>query len=610
MNKILKFCLFCLLGSVTLTACSDMLESESDRQIFDPELNEKTDSIFYTFGILKGMQEAADQYVMFNIMRGDLVKTNNYSETDLKELANFSANTTNKFDSAYVYYRIINNCNYYIAHRDTSLRTGSRQVAIPEYVQAMSIRAWAYLQLVRTYGSVPFFTYPITTIGQVDEVTETVDRESLCTKLADDLKKFSGTEVPSYGAITAGTINSGGTKSVVSSKCMIPVDLILGDLYLEAERYQEAAYSYFTYLNKEELLQKPYCASPNDYVIANLDNLPTGFSIDLTGTEWSTIFSSNSSSDVITYIPMAVNRLKGTVSDLPTYFGYDYYSTAEEVSISSKSSSTRNGRYLLNRQIDPSDAYFNLSNSQMYYYTPTNASSNVINEASIGDMRRYSSMKDVTVSDTSFYVITKLINTNIPIYRGCVVYLRLAECFNRMGYPDAAFAILKDRIQDGLLTDSTYITADTKNMLQNTIPFLSTANRSTFSKTYDAGSGIHGTGTNLVGGTFSPYQLDSIVGQKFMELNATFNLNIDSTTATKQDTINAMEDIICDELALEAAFEGCRFSDLCRFARHKNKVSPTSYGANFGGRWIANKLAFKNPVVDLTSEQNWYMQMK
>ena len=42
--------------------------------------------------------------------------------------------------------------------------------------------------------------------------------------------------------------------------------------------------------------------------------------------------------------------------------------------------------------------------------------------------------------------------------------------------------------------------------------------------------------------------------------------------------------------------------------RNKNANSP--YGANFGGLWLARKLAYKNPAKDLTSEGNWYLPFK
>ena len=77
---------------------------------------------------------------------------------------------------------------------------------------------------------------------------------------------------------------------------------------------------------------------------------------------------------------------------------------------------------------------------------------------------------------------------------------------------------------------------------------------------------------------------------------------------TPQDTINAVEDLLCDEYALEFAFEGSRFFDLCRLARHKNAESPASYGAKFGSKWLASKLAFK--ASGLEDESKWYLPFK
>ena len=68
--------LLCCGSAAALTACEDMFETDSDRQIFDPALDQKTDSMFYTLGILKGLQQLADQYVMTGEMRGDLTATN------------------------------------------------------------------------------------------------------------------------------------------------------------------------------------------------------------------------------------------------------------------------------------------------------------------------------------------------------------------------------------------------------------------------------------------------------------------------------------------------------------------------------------------------------
>ena len=602
------------LGSGMLVSCSDLFDTDSDRQIFDPELNEKTDSMFYTLGILKGLQLVADQYVMTGEMRGDLTATNSYTETDLRQLANFTADASNKYDSAYIYYRIVNNCNYYIAHRDTTLRTGSRLVAIPEYAEALAVRAWAYLQLAKNYGEVPFYTDPLVSIGDANSLKDTKDLQGICDALTPELIKFSGTPVPEYGEISAGVLNSSDSenpqeKRVRSSMAMIPVDLVLGDLFLETHQYEQAARYYFNYLRvNEQCAEQAYINIDNTIMRMLEDKLPSSFSMTVSGFSWSSIFSITNPNDVITFIPLAANRLRGHVTELPRYFGYDFYSTTG-------GSASSDARYLLERQIDPSESYIALSDAQEYYYTPSGSTggNTIVRTAELGDLRRLVTMRQVARDDSLFSVMTKFTSANIPIYRTATVYLRLAEAINRMGYPDAAFAILKDGINEDLLSyvakgDSTdlgsgrYIQPETERMLRTTVPFLSAENVNMFEDNW----GLHSRGTYYTGGAFSPYSFNAIVGRKLAELSSQFAIPV--AQFTKADTINAMEDIICDEMALELAFEGNRFGDLTRMARHKNKAA--LYSADFGSQWLARKLAYKHPAVSLLDEKNWYLPFK
>ena len=601
---------FFILPSSFFVSCQDMFETDSDRQIFDPALDQKTDSMFYTLGILKGLQQAADQYVMQGEMRGDLVSTNQYTETDLRQLANFTATTANKYDSAYVYYRIINNCNYYIAHRDTSLRTGSRQVAIPEYAEALAVRAWTYMQLAKTYGTVPFFTHPLVNIGDANSQQDMKDLQGICDALTPELIRFSGTIVPDYGSISAGVLNSSDSenpqeKTVQSSLAMLPIDLVLADLFLETHQYEQAARYYFKYLQMNEMhARQAYIPLRDSYLMNILDDkIPSNFSTPENDYfTWSNIFSVASTNDIISYIPLAANKLRGVVTELPRYFGYDFYSTTS-------GSASSNERYLLERQIDASPAYVAMSDAQKYYYTPQGSSggSTIVNTADIGDLRRLITMRQVAKNDSAFSVMIKFTSANVPIYRTATVYLRLAEAINRMGYPDAAFAILKDGINDDLAIyvqhgDSTdldakrYIRPETFQMLQTTVPFLSAEYITMFEDNW----GVHSRGCYYTQGGFSPYQYDTEIGKKLAALN--------TTQYTMADTINAMEDIICDEMALELAFEGNHFGDLTRIARHKNNAG--LYGANYGSQWLAKKLAYKQPAVDLTDEKNWFLPFK
>lgn len=596
-----------------LPSCSDMLESDSSRQLFDKDLNSKTDSVHFAFGIMQSMQQLADQYVLIGEMRGDLVKTTEYTDNNLRKLADFSADASNKYDSAYVYYRVINNCNYYIAHRDTTLMTGSTLVAMREYAAIKAFRAWAYLQLARTYGKVPFFTEPLTTISQINSSNyPELDINGIVAELAPDLEQYTGYKVPDYGTPDIGKTNWGESKKMLTIFCFIPVDVILGEMYLETEQFDKAASHYTTYLTKVATNNYKYVGNYSESFMEynKQQALFVPSDMDLSGTHvtWFTnIFKNNAVYDYVSYIPMAVNSLRGTTSMLPEYFGNNYYGT------------DKNELQMDEIQIMPSKEYWAISDSCDYYYyrnVTGGLKQQYVGGIKWGDMRSSTSISLGTKADSTKQWIKKYNAANVMLYRTSTIYLHLAEAFNRLGHPDAAFAILKDGITEALLdTTRTYITDDTRNMLQTTYPFLSDENRSLFpaasSSIIDLGTnyGIHSHGSGVTGdGNYpgrSPYQLDTIVGMKMKKIADMYNVSVG---ATKADSINAMEDILCDEYALELAFEGTRWYDLMRLARHKNKAG--LYGADFGGRWLARKLMYKNPTKDLTDPNNWYLPFK
>ncbi|MBQ6210467.1 MAG: RagB/SusD family nutrient uptake outer membrane protein [Prevotella sp.] len=611
----IRILIFAFFNVLIFSSCSDMLDTDSTRQLFDKELNSKTDSVFFGFGVMQAMQQLADQYVFQGEMQGDLVKTTFYTDNNLRQLANFSATTANKYDSAYVYYRVINNCNYYIAHRDTTLRTGSTNVVINEYAAIKAFRAWAYLQLARVYGKVPFFTEPLVTISQINNSNyPQLDIQGIVAQLAPDLEEYSGLPVPNYG-VTSGNIGStnwGQTKRMYPTLCFIPVDVILGEMYLEAGDYDKAARHYTTYLT--DVAPDPdrrYAQSMTSGLRLrtrnDMDMLPSDYDGSVVaGISWSSVFNNNSVTDIISYIPMAVNSLRGVTTNVPLAFGYNYYSTSNAID------SLRVDEI----QIAPSDAYTTLSDSSEYYYykqVTGGLRQQYVNNAKLGDMRLRSTITQGEGEDSTKQWITKFNNGNIILYRTSTVYLHLAEAFNRLGYIDAAFAILKDGITASLLDSArTYITDDTRRLLQTTYPFLSDENISKFpvqtTNNYTSTNyGIHQHGAGVVGdGNYpgrSAYQLDSIVGLKMKEIANIYGVNVGTT---KQDSINALEDILCDEYALEFAFEGNRYYDLCRMARHKNGTG-TPYGDNFGSIWLARKLQYKNPQKSLLIPDNWYL---
>lgn len=603
MKKVIYFIAAALMV-VSFVSCSDMLDSKSDRYVYDPALDQKVDSMFYINGILKGVQQAIDQTVLTNELRGDLLSTSANASTDLRRLAAFDYADGNQYDSAYVYYRIINNCNYYVAHRDTTLATGSTQVAMKEYAEAKAIRAWAYMQLARTYGSVPFYTTPLTNIASVEEAAklERKDMKGICDALAPDLEQYVNLPVPNWSDFDAGNF-----KTVATSKMMFPVRLVLGDLYLETGQYAKAAEHYFQYLKKAKAVCGNYVAHLNnypDYLNLSSDVINADTYANPNYNSWSSIFKFDNETQ--TYVAMATNKLRGQITQLPGLFGYNYYSASDGYTYNEKMS------------LQPSSAFLDLSNNQTYYYQTTNGQTTTVGSQVIGDMRYHAIKKQIPSAETTaaepVYVIMKYQNANIQIYRTAGIYLKLAEAVNRMGHPDVAFAVLKDGWNSTLEKDTTYMTAEGIQFLKTTVPFLTDENEVIFNDEdhglkYSLGNqGIHMRGCGYTAGNLSEYRLSTELEKRWSALRQK-GYEIPTTAAdTLKAKIDAVEDMLCDEMALELAFEGSRFGDLCRIARHKNNDNP--YTANFGSLWLRDKLAFKKPALDLSDPNNWLMPFK
>ena len=646
-------------GLFATTSCEDMLMTENDSMVNDPSLDSMTDSVFYALGIAQAMQQVADQYFFIGEMRGDLVTTTEHTDNNLRQLADYSANTSNKYDSAYVYYKVINNCNYYLAHRDTSLYIGSTNVAINEYAAVEAWRAWAYLQLARTYGGnevgVPFYTEPLTAISQIDE--DNFPKKTLTeivAALAPSLEKYSGLQVPyiANGGHSVGTTNWGPQKNISFRRIFIPVDVILGEMYLEDGQWLKAAQYYAKYLCENKVVAEKivtgsrFMYSGNEIEkIQEISDLTFFLQYNQISSNYFNIYANDyAPKDVLTYIPMAVSSQRGQTTDIPLAFGYDYYSTDQ----------SSNCPRVEEIQIAPSKTYYALTDTSIYYYYPTNGVGAITNPDTVvynkwGDGRACYMDGNVQVSggngrdqailnrdatdSTKVYIGKAHINANVYLFRYTTIYLHLAEALNRLGHPDAAFAILRNGISTyleelvpgaGGVTDKhQYMTQASVDLLTNEVPFLNAEYRTIFIPEEVWGIHSHGAGTENAPGVESNmsvkgslatavgskknhhYLPNVIIGEKLKELEAQFGIQ---NGLTLQDSINAMEDILCDEYAKELAFEGIRFYDLQRMARHKNEAG--LYGADFGSRWFADKLKGNNPAKNLLEPKNWYLPFK
>ena len=653
-----------------LTSCSDMLSTDNDSMVSDPGMNSKTDSVFYALGIAQAMQQVADQYFYIGELRGELVTVDEANtDKNLKELANYSASQENAYDSSYVFYKVINNCNYYLAHRDSTLKTGSTNVVIDEYIAVAAWRAWAYLQLARIYCgnadglTIPFFTEPLTSISQIEgkaadpgcqmNLSQIVD--ALAPELEQLLERYPNTRVPTFGTdyYSIGTTNWGENRYIDMSKIFIPIQVVLGDMYLETAQYEKAAKKYADYLCKYRVVPE-WLGSLRvlDYAPESED---MSYVFNSFYISYLTLFmNSVNPPEILTYIPMAVSSQNGKTTSVPLSFGYDYYS------INHSSTCPR----VDNIQIEPSKAFYALTDSSDYYYYPRSYNGQTENTSYPTEVKKYkggdgrASVASVSQyvdnailyrnpADNSKVYVSKVKTANVYLYRASTVYLHLAEALNAMGYTDAAFAILKNGIstylenlvkkptrdsegnivtnEDGTprIEPYKYMSQESVDMLGTTLPFLSAQYREIFnandvygihahgscsynSKENELAQSAKGSRATALGSQMNNYYLpDVIIGDKMKEIAKKYDVGVGTS---KTDSVAAMLDLLCDEYAKEFAFEGRRFYDLQRIARHFNEMG--IWGGNFGSRWFVEKLSGNRPQKDLHDPRNWYLPFK
>lgn len=627
----------CIFGA---TSCSDMLDVENSRFVENPSLDSKTDSVFYAYGIMQAMQQLADQYFFQNEMRGELVEPTALASTHLQSLSNFTAGTDCKYDSVYLYYKVINNCNYYLANRDTTLMTSNANVVKNEYCAVAAFRAWAYLQMTHQYGNVPYVTEPVLSISQINSIVETQDYRTILQSQADYLQKLKNSvsedqlEVPDYmngAAINIGRTQWGFIMNVYPKALFIPLNVVLGDIYLELGEYQKAALAYFDYLR--------YKAKTNGnidiaYLEARMNPIdpefryPDDWDSQLNKNFFNNAiyanlineFVSRKNGCIISSVVPAVDFSKGHISQVPQAFGYDYYSSEEKQICAYSYNNVLDCPETENVQVQPSAIYNEMTyNAPFYYYTGTQKVipyEKLLSQANLGDARANNVLPGKGSYSDRIYV-GKPSFGSIFLYRNVTIYLRLAEAFNRMGYPEIAFAILKTGLstkmkayletaykEDGGIDRNVYyIPEEAYQMLVDVVPFLSDDNKDLFPTTFVIG--IHSRGAGVTDELNSPYRYNPIVEERIEKIRKDFNIGLNDQSYTKEEYINAVEDLLCDEYALELAFEGTRFSDLLRIARHKNSSSP--YGNAFGDRWLSKKLESKAPGI---TTENCYLPFK
>lgn len=441
---------------VLTTSCEDMLTPDMDRYATKDEFGK--DTVYSALGILRSIQRVAERTVILDAGRSDLVTGGTYTTDSVSDIMDFNnpEDGSSALCNVADYYHIVNSCNFYLANADTTIVKNSVKIMQREWAQVQAMRAWAYIQLVRNYGEVPFVT---TTINTTDEAAYAmanapkVNAANLADLLAEngltrayELQRQFG--IPYYGSFNNGV----GTYSSVLN--FFPVEVVLADAYLMSENYPEAAryyYEFFLY----DCDQVPALHNEDFRAGYTERNGETPFVHD---GSYRRIFSESLSSraDAVTNVTSASAHSIGQVlTRLQNLTGFKSQISGTSIKL------TRDDQYM---QMMPSDQFVSLCQAQRYNIFKMDGGVATMKEAEGGDGRLGAVAPLVELSDgTRSRIITKWapggdnnirpeavvrgngeMNYQIPLYRNSVIALRYAEAVNRMGFPGLAFGVLKD----------------------------------------------------------------------------------------------------------------------------------------------------------------------
>ena len=617
-----------ILGMGSLVSCDDFFAQESDDVLYaDKEhLNNAVDTVFSVTGILTKLQVIADRTILLGEVRGDLVQLTAAANNDLREMANFEMSDDNRYNAPSDYYAIINNCNYFITHADTALRSNRNEIIfMKEYAAVKAIRAWTYLQLALNYGRVPFVTEPLLSREEAEAAEQgtTADIQTICSYFINDLASIPeryNTEYPGYGTIADNQ----------SKLLFFPLSIIRAELYLwratmtgNKEDYRQAALHYFKYISERNGMNSAYPTYDECLYFSPRSTSYTSYS----GSLYPISESVAADEELITMIASDKLRSKGTYSELSNLFN----------------SNDDNDRKV---SISPSKRADEISSAQVYCQVQERGFNVIyplqqLSDHMTGDLRLAESWVEDYDRDpfTKEMVETQYItkygglrssdaSNNVHIYRRMMVYLRMAEALNMAGYPRMAFKILSEGINnnnilsdvipyydgDGVSkTDSLYLSQFDFNPVRYQLITIDDYRNGTTAQNHNM-LGIHTRGSG-----WTPlnefYQLpeadlpeieDSLADDDIYY----YDVIIKDTPELIKRQQEFVDSLILNESALEFAFEGTRYYDIMRYAMHQKNPGQAMaeiIGARLGEE---NRISMASIINKLADQRNWYLHWK
>lgn len=457
MKKITSFVLLLGAAVMMISSCSDTLTPDLKRYAGVDRYAQ--DSIYSALGILRSVQNVAERTVIIGEAKGDLFSTGTYTTDSVNAIANFDnpADGSSGLLNVADFYHVVNSCNFYLANVDTTITQNNVKIMQREWAAVQSIRAWAYIQLVRFYGEVPFVTEPISNTDEANRQQQSAPKVNASTLIS--MLKENGLDralelqnqfgLPDYGNLAYSSGDNIGSRYL-----FIPVQLVMADAYLMNNDYENAANYYYRYMMDVVSTTNLFSLN-NTYKTTVEEARGMGYYANPRTTQ-------DAYTNVVTECRPVVVSAKTdyygrVLNQVQNILGY-------KTTVSSGSTSVETNEQM--QQLIPSTQYVSLNDAQTAV-SYQNENDVITRHLADNDGRIFVNAIRVMFPNGDInYIAGKFVKANtttrlrdgyvgngnfeknyfLSLYRSPLILLRYAEALNRLGFPELAFGIIKDGI--------------------------------------------------------------------------------------------------------------------------------------------------------------------
>jgi hypothetical protein len=564
-------------------SCMDTVPEE----VLDYEdfYNTLEDADVAVLGLYGQFMELADQVVVLNELRADLMDVTPNATTYLEEINLQRPSKENPWVNVSKFYTVIQTCNDMLANFNQMLADNKLiQAEYDErYSDVAALRTWVYLQLGIHFGRVPYITEPIVSVEDLDKYkNKELDLDDLLDELIRCMESLPTLENYSDSKLVQNTLDGYSLKPFfIQKRCL------MGDLYLFAaannhpEYYYKAAVEYKKVMDSNDSDERKYKIYTYVWQGGVLN--------------WFQVVYARGKGDDISSMNNGWKNMFAAITTDDNFLDEMIWFCAYDAKFAP--------RYPFTELFNPQGV-----NGGKYYLKPSAYAvesiwgGEVQNNNFPFDARGYTgayelSGNDYYIQKYSLFGQTTAQIGNWFLYRAGMLNLRYAEAVNRAGYPYLAWSL----VNNGISANFNYTKPD--------------------GSTYP-GDSIKITGTSPFDIYPQPFYFDArwvdqpyvrgpwrsnggIRGRANMP-----NVPFPAECVTLPDSILFVEKLIVREAALELGFEGHRWEDLLRIGYRLNRDTPGAGDRFFWNDNIAKKYQRSGiNGVDMSAEDKWFLPL-